>query len=134
MPIVAAVCEMPPALARFWRPTISGVRALIVGPVIASPMASVATNAMIRIGWVAKASATHTPTWTSPTDTIRVRLSTRSASRPAIGPTATSGTAAASRMPATARPLSPRATRIRASAVAASMSPQPETARASAAI
>ncbi len=134
MPIVDAVWLMADALARFSRPTISGVNAASVGLVIARPKDRTATSPMSTTGWLANASATHRPTWARPVVTSSVRLSTRSAMRPANGPATVTGTAAASRMPATARPPSPRPCRISARAVAASRSPHCETARANALI
>ena len=47
MPMLLAVCPIAPAFARLSRPTIAGVSALSVGPVIASPAPSTATRAMI---------------------------------------------------------------------------------------
>jgi len=101
----------------------------MVGWVTARPEASSATSAMIATGWVVKASAAQITACARPVRTSRIRLSTRSASRPVSGASTARGTAAASRSPATANPPCPVCCRTRASVVAARKSPQTEMAR-----
>jgi hypothetical protein len=105
-----------------------------VGWVTAAPDATTATRA-IRTGVEdTYAIATQQAACAVVTVTIRTRLSSRSASRPASGASNTSGPVAAISSAATAYPPAPRPWSASSRAVAERRSPAIETPRAAAAI
>ena len=103
---------------------MAGSSAAKVGCVTASPAASSALrtiNSTVDRVYAMNAQHAACP---SPTVVSRIRLSTRSTTRPVSGDSTIGGTVAAINSAATAHPPTPRDWNASTSAVAASMSPQ----------
>ncbi len=118
------------ALGRSVARTIAGTRAASTGWATARPEASSATRPTTSNGCPVYASARQIADWAVPAPTSSARLSTRSASRPVSGASATSGRVAANSMPATALPPAPEVCRLSVRVVAVRNCPQVANPRA----